>query len=455
MVARLFDTLQIKTHAFDKLFKWFLSDFPYRVSDFDGMTVADRDEQGEVLKNFRMLSLLMIKETTPEISSFKELYKDEIPFKKCNSSAFSELDKETWSAVFFPLRIYESEIPSWGLVVKSDKGKRFFLNACTGSWNSSWNYKDDGASCRLAEILAEKLLQSGNRDHIYAAAKEWIVTGDVEDGKVKLVGLGNKLKLNTQRKFIIPNDNRADVADSERKRLKRIYSADSVEKALHLVTNQGVTPFSSGDFPEKIDELHILVGESIAPQLSSIILLNPEKVVLWCSDSKEKSKLPAECMRRIIELCGGSGVLKSGNPEICELELPSDSMDKAEDVLMDYFKKNSCGSKNIVFNVTSSNRIMGFAVQTIARIYSDNVYLVYRDIDSAKSEKGENADKYFFHILQYSSFPPAYGDMSFDVFSGIDLNWLRNGILKGKDEEISAEKVGEFSKRYYDKLIKH
>lgn len=463
MVARIFDFCQIRNLLDTKeLLKWFLSDFPYKteellLTDSENPAVLGEDcDFAGMVNDFRMLSLLMDKDSG--LLRIKNACKDEIPFKECNKSKFSELDKSRFTALFFPLRTFgekKEPSPAWGLVVKSDGGKTFFFNAVTQKWSSSWDYKNNGSSCRLAETLAEKLLETGEAEYICTAAKEWIVTGDVdENGRVVKVGLGNKLKLNTKRKFVIPDGNSSEVSYADRKRLKGIYSADSLEKVMNLVTNHGVKPLPTGDFSEKTGELHILVGESIAPQIASILLAKPEKVVLWCSESGEKSQLPAKCIVEIIKLCAGNAALKFKLPDFEENELHSDSMAKAEEKLIEYFKKNSCGSKNILFNITSSNRIMGFAVQTVARMYSDNVKLIYRDIDSREREKGENSEKYFFHILQYSSFPPAYGEICAETGSLINLEQLRNGNLKSKEEKISEENILELSERYYEKLVK-
>ena len=454
--------MQARENILDKkeLLKWFLSDFPYKTEEFvlenpERSCLSGKDREFyEMLCDFRMLSLLMVKDAS--LSTIKEFYKDEIPFKECNESKFSDLDRHKFAALFFPLRTFgEHAAPSWGLVVKSDSGKTLFFNAVTQKWTSFWNYEKDGSSCRLAVALAERLVKEGNTENIYDAAKNWIVTGDVdENGNVGKVGLGNKLSLNTNKKYIVPRENHSEVSDYDRKRLNMIYSADSVESAKNIVANQGVKPLDPQDFSCRTDELHILVGESIAPQISSIILTKPAKVILWCSDSPEKSKFPAECIRKIIKRCAETDALKFDLPEFAEIEFCSESMAKAEDKLIGYFKKNSCGNKNIFFNITSSNRIMGFAVQTIARMYSDNVKLIYRDIDLNQKEEKEKTARYSFHILQYNSFPPAYGEIGAEIIGAINANWFRNGVLKSKDEKINKENLTELSERYYKNLIK-
>ena len=467
MKAVIFDSCEIREFSCEtELLNSILSCFPYVADDFEGLEECEipKDrEYADLINDFRMLSLLLVKDEAVEIAGLKKLYKNEIPFKECNDKPFSELDKSNYSLMFFPLLTYAKN-PSWGLVVKSDDGLSLFFNALKGKWCKNWNYEHDGDSCQLAAALAERLLKPANGKYVHVMAKEWIVTGKVdENGKVGGIEIGNKLKLKTGRNFIIPNKNSSEISAADRK-LHEIFSIDNLDLVQNIIAEEGAKPLPTADFPHDIDEMHILVGESIAPQVASIILAKPKKVILWCSDDGQKSKLPAKCIRRIIELCAENPAFGFEFPEFdTDRELDSASMVNAERTLINYFKEKPNDIREIFFNITSANRMMSYAVQTIARMYSDKVKLIYRDIDSAKSEKGKNADKYFFHILQYSSFPPAYGDICTEVDDTLlNLYKLRNGRIiespksdtpKQKQEELSDENFQRLSEEYYKNLL--
>ena len=448
MIARIFDSCQICNLWNSKeLLKWFLSDFPYRAEDIavknqtEAVVSESESDCFSLINDFRMLSLLMVKDAS--LSAVKELYKDEIPFRECNESKFSELDRSMFSALFFPLRTFgEHASPSWGLVVKSDSGKTFFFNAVTQKWSGSWDYRKDGSSCRLAEVLAEKFLAEEIQEHIRTAAQEWIVTGDVdENGNIKKVGLGNKMKLATKKKFMIPNGNVADLTDEERK--KEIFSADSLTAAMNLITKKGVKPVVDRQFPEEADELHILVGAALAPQVASIVLVNAKKIVLWHS---ENSEVNAD------EVCEIAKKYRGITPE--KQKLSSSSLLEAEASLKRYFNSiNISPGTKIIFNFTSGNRLMATAVQSIARLYH-NVEMIYRDIDE-NDKLREEAEKriMIFNILQYSEFPPLYGRIYGFVDEKLDVDFLRNGIRTRPKGNDGPKKTYQDGQEFYDKLI--
>lgn len=430
MVARLFEPAAIRNaNDLKDIRKYFFSDFPYSVSDFRGIdqTESDDDLANDLVNDFRMLSLLMIKEKTPETDKLKESFKDQIPFCKCSSKPFCEMDKEKFAALFFPLRTYgKNAIPSWGLAVKSSGGKSFFFNAYTGDWSCRWDYSSNGPSCRLAEHLAERLLANGSEEHIAAAAKEWIVTGDVdENGNVRDVGLGNKLRLTTDRKFIVPLENIREIsaADAENKIIK---SADNITSAWNLVTGAGAKPLEESDYPEDIDELHVLVGGNIKAQVASIILSHPKKVVLWHS---EKSKSQADDIIDVVGKYNGTKADKN--------VLSSKDFVEAEDTLKKFFGNLSL-DKKIIFNVTSGNRLMSYAVQSIARAYP-NVELIYRDIDGDEDKEEREQRKYIYNRLIYSEFPPYCGKYSAVIGNDINIDFLRGNDPKNEKHQYKTK----------------
>ncbi len=406
----------------------FFADFPYEAKDFNGINPDEVSKISGLRKDLLELALLMIDkdEETDDIRNLKDTFKDDTPFKLGDETKFSDLENETFTAVFFPLRT-DTKYPSWGVVVKSSAGKTFFFNAATQEWSSFWNYEKNGPSCRLAEELAERLLKTGTSKQIFETAKNWIVTGEVVDGKVKQVDLGNKLRLITDRKFILPEENYDDVPIGVVG--KTIKFADTVDAAWNHITEAGTKTLPPAEFPPETDELHVLVGGNIKAQVASIIFSNPKKVFLWHS---EDSKVAAEDIKYVVER-----YMKEFRNLKIEVEmnhLTSKSMPEAEKTLKNQFDKIEQNAA-IIFNVTSGNRIMSYAVQTIARAYR-NVELIYRDIDEP-----EDSEKYFFTRLIYNEFPPYSGKIWGKVNERIKMEFLC-----GKEKYENGQD-------FYDKLI--
>lgn len=454
MNAKIFDLVRIANSASkEQIADLFFEDFPYKTEDFKEIDSDNFPEIAELRKvsglfdlsaDLEALALLLTdkSEENGEIKKLKALFRDDVPFKPCNGMKFSELAERKFSAMFFPVvrrraaERSESEPepePGWGLCVASGDGQLFFFNSIDCAWDKAWSGAGD--SYKLAEKLAGKLVKEGTPKQICEAAKNWIVTGKVdENGKVTDIELGNKLKLITDRHFIIPQENHGEVSAQDEKKHK-IYSADTFEQAWNLVSGEGVKPLRLAEFGQ-VDELHILVGESIGAQVASILLTRPKKVILWCSESKAKSKDPAQEIRKVTELLYNDSRDPKYKIDFADKEkdLSSQSVFDAENSLREYFKECAFGGKKILFNVTSGNRLMSYAVQSVARLYSDTVTLIYRDIDGNEEEDSSESRKYVFHILRYSSFPPAYGTISCEVDRDINLENLRNGRKKNAQD---------------------
>ncbi|MBP5201719.1 hypothetical protein J6253_03170 [bacterium] len=437
MVVKIFDSAHTGMRRSQFLLVFF-KDFPYEAKDFESTNFEESPENPELRDLFTdlgSLSLLMIKnkEENDEIKTLKVFFKDKIPFQPCNKTKFEDLDKRRFSAVFFPIETGAK--PEWGMCVRSDAGDTFFFDSKDCEWKSGWS--GDGDSYKLAEALANKLLESElpeREEYIFKAAKNWIVTGDVdENGKVKNVGLGNKLDLPTKRKFIVPDANYAGISIGALG--KTIRFADTVEAAWNHVTDQGTKNIPEAEFPPEIDELHVLVGGNIKAQVASIIFSNPKKVFLWYSESVEDS-------RKHIEYVVKRYMKEFEKPEI-EIEmnlLSSKSMAEAERTLKGHFD-GVRQNETVIFNVTSGNRIMSYAVQTIARAYR-NVELIYRDIDEPK-----DYGKYFFTRLIYNEFPPYSGKMWGKIGKKINVDFLCGTAPRNDTPE-------DFAETFYNKLIK-
>ena len=426
MVVKIFDSAHIGRMSRALLLQIFFKDFPYEAKDFESTNFEESSENSELRDLFTdlgSLSLLMIKnkEENDEIKNLKAFFKDKIPFQPCNKTKFEDLDKRRFSAVFFPIETGAK--PEWGMCVRSDASDTFFFDSKDCEWKSGWS--SDGDSYKLAEALAGKLLQDGTSQQIFEAAKSWIVTGDVdENGKVKNVGLSNKLKLPTKRKFIVPDANYDEISRGTLG--KTIRFANTLNDAWNHITDQGTKHLEGVKFSGKVDELHVLVGGNIKAQVASIILLKPKKVFLWHSKSKDESKKPAKWIAYVAKKYAGI------RPEI--KFLTSKKIDVAEKALKDHFE-NISPEKTVVFNVTSGNRLMSFAAQTIANAYR-NVELIYRDVDETKNPER----KYYFTRLLYNEFPPFSGRIWVKLDDKINDDFLC-GKAKYNDGEDFYKKL--------------
>lgn len=279
---------------------------------------------------------------------------------------------------------------------------------------SAWS----GNSCLLALNLAIKAAESDNAEYKRYLSKDWIITGDVnESERIKSVELGKKLSLSTKRTWLIPIENIKQVSP-ETASNKTIRSADTIEAAWNHITGRGVKSSGEEKWPENIDELHVLVGGNIKAQVASIVLTKCRKIVLWHSESEEHSINPTKQIEYVVKEMFPDALI------YIKL-LSSKSMVKAEQTLKDHFKHLSI-HKKILFNVTSGNRLMSYAVQTIARLYP-NIDLIYRDLDETIQGK--------FTILNYREFPPYAGSITGKSIINVNHEFLygRELFQNGKD----------------------
>ena len=260
----------------------------------------------------------------------------------------------------------------------------FFISA------TSWH----GHSSGLASELAKKVAKAEGTSIINVLATQWIITGKVEKNQILSIVLENKLELRLQnRKWLIPRENLKNITLDQRNRLI-IRTADSTVTAWNHITGKGSKQGKTRPWPEELAELHVLVGGNIKAQLASIFLTPKlKKVVLWHSEDKKHSEEPA---RQIREVCA------KYRPELkIELnEIPAGDLIQAEEKLREKLRATK---EEILFNVTSGNRLMSYAVQTMASLYP-HIKLIYR-------EQGEKKP-HLFTLLNYSEIPPYSGKLN-------------------------------------------
>jgi hypothetical protein len=252
-----------------------------------------------------------------------------------------------------------------------------------------------GRSWQLAYKLAEYAIKKDSFKVKQELACKWIITGRVhhKNNSVEYVKLGNKLQLplGNHIKWLLPLDSMKDITPEQQQNLV-IRAVDDLESAVNHITGEGSRSITRSQLPVKIDELHMLVGKNIKAQIASAILTLPKKIVLWHSESQEYSLEPAGEIKAVIP------ELISTVVEIELREVPDRNIQKAEKILRYYF--DECSSRKILFNVTSGNRLMSYAVQTIARLFP-RIDLIYRELGESEQHK--------FILLNYREMPPYAG----------------------------------------------
>lgn len=253
----------------------------------------------------------------------------------------------------------------------------------------------DGGSWRLAGSLAAKALNHGHSRLAGDLATRWIATGDTDSGgRIRRVELGNKLELDTRgRDWMIPWDNLKDLpADVGGKVIRGAFTIDD---AWAILTGAGVHAGASEPWPGKVDELHALIGGNLKAQLASAFLCpRGTPIHLWHSGNLKSSEMPARAMEIIIRK-------RRPTAEVATHHLDSSDMVAAERTLRERFDRLAHG-KTVIFNITSGNRLMSYAIQSIAMSHA-NLRLIYRDINAAPFE---------FTALDYSQRPAAVGKMT-------------------------------------------
>lgn len=223
----------------------------------------------------------------------------------------------------------------------------------------------EGNSWQLAYKLARRGIDRAPEYNTKLYNK--LITGAVENGNVTSVCIGHKEDLLNRFKgfFIIPEADSGQFHSHS-----QLLPVKTVEQAWRLITGTGVekTPIS---LPEKIEILDILVGKSLKPVFSVILLLDPAYVRLWCSDETSGD---AENVRKTFDKIKGLEI------QIDIFHMDSHDLRQSyEDFSCILNRKTSSGG-HLICN-TGGNRLMGTAALLAAR--ERNIQVVYRDIDAA------------------------------------------------------------------------
>lgn len=232
----------------------------------------------------------------------------------------------------------------------------------------------DGKSWQLAYYLAQRILERRKNQGIQKIQKtlafDYLITGAVREGRVESVQIGNKTELlkKNKRRFMLPDgcrglDELAELPDN------RCHYVKDVDQAWKLISKTGVTQ-NDVELPDSISHLNILVGESCFPVLSVLFLINPEKIVLWCSSkTREKAELIRDTLDKIPEI-SASVELRTMDSH----DLQQSYQDFREAIDLQENHNSSC------ISMTGGNRLMGIAAQLVAMEF--NIQLVYRDFNA-------------------------------------------------------------------------
>ena len=234
--------------------------------------------------------------------------------------------------------------------------------------------KITGKSFTLALELLKKAIAENNQKAKKTLALDWIITGNIENEKVKKVEIANKTDLKIDRNWLIPSDNNENVGFSNIS--EPIRQTPSLATAWNIITGDGSREGKREKWPENVKILHSFVSSAREPVVLAACLTQPEKIVLWVTDSEELSVNPYKDLFYLFKK-----ILP--NTKIEKKHISSRNIIAAEKELDDYFNKQT---EQSLFNVTQGNRLMSFAAHTIAKKYHNILTLIYKDIDSLSFE---------------------------------------------------------------------
>lgn len=231
-----------------------------------------------------------------------------------------------------------------------------------------------GDSWQLALGLALEALKRSDSSLTRKLANDWVVTGKLNGKDIQHVnyiqekaGLVKNLRMD--RRFLAPTQNYREWPMN----LPLGYFAEHLNSAWNKITGKGIVDGEEVDWPSTGEiELHQLVGGSAGVNIATPLLFPHDKLVLWHSDNKISSKNSADQISIVL-----TGV---GCPPPRQKFLDSKSMTTAEHLLTKVLTEPLESGKIVIFNVTSGNRLMSYAVESLARRHP-NVWLLYKDID--------------------------------------------------------------------------
>ncbi len=233
-----------------------------------------------------------------------------------------------------------------------------------------------GHSCELAAALALKAVASQDTDMIQKIATKWIITGQENGGAIEQIELGNKLAIApyTSRKWIIPAANRDTLPIHFPGTAGRRLAHD-LNSAWNHIAGAGILRQEDSDWP-KIDAFHSFTSGAREPVLATILLSPGVPHQLWHSEIDISSKPACD----IVQIMADLGVEMPEPKGINSSDMAAIES-KIAPVLVPQLEQGT----RILFNVTQGNRLMSFAIHSLAQQY-ENLLLMYRDLDAKPFE---------------------------------------------------------------------
>jgi len=238
---------------------------------------------------------------------------------------------------------------------------------------------DAGNSWQLGAGLAERILEDGRSDLIGRIARDWVVSGEVNDQeRVIRVRMGNKGKVITGRQWLLPVDNLGGH--------HRECGVRNLQDAWVQFTGEGT--LADGEqlsFPTSsdLDSVHVLASQAIRPMIANILRVRPALVSLWHSSNEEKSKCPAEMIREVVTSLRVREIF-GHEVEVRLRLLPDSDINAAEQVLQAEGLGRAFG-KPVLFDITGGNYLMKEAVSTIAR-RNPSIWRIYKEFGLGEHE---------------------------------------------------------------------
>ncbi|HMO50099.1 MAG TPA: hypothetical protein PKE26_05200 [Kiritimatiellia bacterium] len=284
-----------------------------------------------------------------------------------------------------------SELTEMNAVLADAPGYRVF----TVSYDTP-NKGFVGRSWQLGGRLALRALrEDSEHTTVLDLASRWIISGCVgSNGHAVGVVLGNKLRLSTDRDWLLPSENRGDIPDNwNPPGARRLASTE--DAAWSLVSGKGTREEEPAEWPQKVYVLHSLVSGAWKPIVAAALLSGTKRMTLWHTNNEELSRSRAFALKeKVFPALAAAGIRI---PEIGEpLLISSTNLAEAERNLRPLVEENLREYGTVLFNITNGNRLVALAPNNLARRHS-GLCLVYRDVD----DKGHD-----FTGIRYDDFEP-------------------------------------------------
>lgn len=235
-----------------------------------------------------------------------------------------------------------------------------------------------GDSWQLASALAARTLAKGNSKETSTLARRWCVSGKVEGERVERVQLGNKLELVTDRRWLLPSGNRADLPPRLTRQGIEVKVVPKLEDAWRHVAEKGTTSGGSVPWPQPVDCFHTFTSKAYSPAIAAVLFSRPrEEIVLWDSGAGESREV-CDNLKTLLPH------LYTECPAIKILPVSSKNVAEAESALRMELEKLS-PEQTVLFNITNGNLLMRMAAGNLGPLFPF-IRFIYRDVDNADQD---------------------------------------------------------------------